>query len=94
MLLLTDVTMPNMNGLELADRVLGMDSQLPVLFMSGDGECDYRGLECLPKPFHPAELIETVNRVLCAKTQLGKSGLGSLALCRAPHQVWEGRSNN
>ena len=69
MLLLTDVTMPNINGLELADRVLGMDSQLPVLFMSGDGECDYRGLECLPKPFHPAELIETVNRVLCAKTQ-------------------------
>jgi CheY-like chemotaxis protein len=67
MLLLTDVAMPNINGLELADRVLRMDSQLPVLFMSGDGECEYRGLECLAKPFHPAELIETVNRVLYAK---------------------------
>src|SRR5271166_3830414 len=35
-LLLTDVMMPNTNGLELANRVLQIDSQLPVLFMSGD----------------------------------------------------------
>jgi two-component system, cell cycle sensor histidine kinase and response regulator CckA len=68
MLLLTDVTMPNIDGLELADRVLGMNSQLPVLFMSGHGHCNYRGLECLAKPFHPTELIETVNRVLYARS--------------------------
>src|SRR5579864_4338653 len=35
-LLLTDVKMPKMNGLDLADRVLELDSQVPVLFMSGD----------------------------------------------------------
>lgn len=63
-LLLTDVRMPNINGLELAERVLTMDSTLPVLFMSGDSWSAHRGLECLAKPFGPEELIETVDRVL------------------------------
>jgi two-component system cell cycle sensor histidine kinase/response regulator CckA len=66
-LLLTDVAMPKLNGVELADRVLGMDSKLPILLMSGDAQSDYRGLQCVEKPFRPAELIETVNRVLNAK---------------------------
>jgi len=63
-LLLTDVAMPKIGGLELADRVLEMDSQLAILFMSGDAGCDFRGLECLAKPFRPAELIEIVSRVV------------------------------
>jgi len=63
-LLLTDVVMPNINGLELADRVLGMDHSLPVLFMSGDSGCDYRGMECVAKPFRPDELLDKVTRVL------------------------------
>jgi CheY-like chemotaxis protein len=66
-LLLSDMRMPNMNGLELAARVLRMDSQLPVLLMSGDARCDYGGLECLVKPFRPAELMEAVSRLLNAK---------------------------
>ncbi len=45
-LLLTDVMMPNMNGLELADRVLRLDSHLPVLFMSGDICSADRGFGC------------------------------------------------
>jgi CheY-like chemotaxis protein len=67
-LLLTDVMMPNMNGLELADRVLGLDSQLPVLFMSGDAWTADRGFGCVAKPFRPAELVERVSRVLNAST--------------------------
>jgi DNA-binding response OmpR family regulator len=63
-LLLTDVVMPNINGLELADRVLGMDHSLPVLFMSGDTGCNYRGLECVAKPFRLDELLDKVTRVL------------------------------
>ena len=35
-LLLTDVVMPNIGGFELAERVLGMDSQVSVVLMSGD----------------------------------------------------------
>jgi CheY-like chemotaxis protein len=68
-LLLTDVRMPNINGLELAHRVLSMDSNLPVLLMSGDAGCDWPGLECVPKPFRPADLIATVSRALHAKAQ-------------------------
>jgi CheY-like chemotaxis protein len=63
-LLLTDVVMPKISGFELADRVLGMDSKLPVVLMSGDAPCEYRDMECLTKPFRPTELIETVSRVL------------------------------
>jgi DNA-binding response OmpR family regulator len=68
MLLLTDVLMPKMNGFELADRVLEMDSQPRILFLSGDGWCGYRGLECIAKPFHSTELVERVSRVLNANT--------------------------
>jgi CheY-like chemotaxis protein len=64
LLLLTDVRMPIMNGLELADRVLGIDAQLPVLFMSGDAWSAFRGLECVAKPFRPAELLDGVDRAL------------------------------
>lgn len=66
LLLLTDVTMPNMNGLVLADRVLGIDSQLPIIFMSGDAWSAYRGFKCIEKPFRSAELLDKVSRTLDA----------------------------
>ena len=59
-LLLTDVVMPNINGVELADRVLGMDSQLPVLFMTGGPGREMcirdrlRGAKLLHGRVHPA----------------------------------------
>jgi CheY-like chemotaxis protein len=65
-LLLTDITMPNMDGLELASRVLAIDSRLPVLVMSGTDCADCRGLERIAKPFRPKELIEAVGRLLNA----------------------------
>jgi CheY-like chemotaxis protein len=67
-LLLTDVAMPDINGFELADRVLEMNSQLPVLFMTGGVWRPYRGLECIAKPFRSAELLEKVRRVLHENT--------------------------
>ena len=65
-LLLTDVAMPNVDGMELADRVHGMNSNLPVLLMSGDTRSPYRGLECIAKPFRPSELLEIITRMLGA----------------------------
>jgi DNA-binding response OmpR family regulator len=53
LLLLTDITMPNMNGLELV--------------MSGLACGAYPGLESIAKPFRPDELIERVGRVLDAR---------------------------
>jgi CheY-like chemotaxis protein len=72
-LLLTDVVMPKVSGLELADRVRAMDSRLPVLLMSGGDRCDYRDLECLAKPFRPGELAEAVGRTLYGTTQLTRT---------------------
>lgn len=66
MLLITDVTMPNMNGLELSGRVGGIDPQLPVLIMSGESRDAYPGLESIAKPFRPHELLERVSRAVKA----------------------------
>jgi len=65
-MLLTDVAMPNMNGIDLADRVLELDAQLPVLFMSGDAWNVTRGLGCVAKPFDSAELVTRVSQVVSA----------------------------
>lgn len=63
-LLLTDVVMPKMGGLDLAERVLRMDSQVSVVLMSGDARRDHQSWEYLAKPFRPAELVDMVKRVL------------------------------
>jgi len=63
-LLLTDVAMPQMNGLELADRVLDLDNQLPILFMSGADVAADRGYGCVAKPFQGSELIARVGVAL------------------------------
>jgi two-component system response regulator ResD len=61
-LVLTDVRMPNMNGFDLADRVLELDSELPVLFMSAEAWNASRGLGCVAKPFTAVELIGRVHQ--------------------------------
>jgi len=91
LLLLTDVMMPKMNGLDLADRVLGLDSQLPVLFMSGDTWSADRGFGCVAKPFRPAELVERVSRVLNANTHV-ESRAHARRSPADPHQLWKGQS--
>jgi two-component system cell cycle sensor histidine kinase/response regulator CckA len=72
-LLLTDVVMPKVNGFELADRVRRVDSNLPVVLMSGSARSDYQDLEWLAKPFRPTELIETVSRALHAQPELKRT---------------------
>jgi len=72
-LLLTDVGMPNMNGFDLADHVLELDSELPVLFMSGDTWNASRGLGCVAKPFTAVELVSRVHEGLAAWRNRQKS---------------------
>lgn len=63
-LLLTDVSMPNMSGIELADRVLELEPNLPVLFMSGNAWNADRGFGCVSKPFTAPELLSKVSEGL------------------------------
>lgn len=70
-LLLTDVEMPRMNGIDLADRVLELDGKLPILFMSGtDTPNADRGYGCVAKPFQATELIARVGAALQASSAL------------------------
>jgi CheY-like chemotaxis protein len=62
-LLLTDVVMPNMTGLELADNLLRWAPQLPILFMSGSADAS-RGFGCVAKPFTVTGLVRRVGEVL------------------------------
>lgn len=70
-LLLTDIVMPNMNGVELARRATRLDPDLAVMFITGfaavalDGEHRTpRGAKVLSKPFHLRELVREVGRML------------------------------
>jgi two-component system cell cycle sensor histidine kinase/response regulator CckA len=63
-LLLTDLMMPKMNGVDLADRLLQFDSHLPVLLMSGDAPQANLRFDCLEKPFNSVDLVGLVAQVL------------------------------
>ncbi|PYQ62440.1 MAG: hybrid sensor histidine kinase/response regulator, partial [Acidobacteria bacterium] len=68
-LLLTDVTMPEMKGPELAQRLRSERPQTRVVFMSGyNDELLSDGGPgsplCLQKPFSPKTLGETVRAIL------------------------------
>jgi DNA-binding NtrC family response regulator len=62
-LLLTDVTMPDMNGIVLAQEILTQRERIRVLLMSGNGEVASR-VPLLKKPFRMAQLLEQVARVI------------------------------
>src|SRR6185295_12525995 len=63
-LILTVGAMPNMNGLDLADRILELNGTLPILFMSGGAHHADRGFGCMAKPFRGADLLARVGAVL------------------------------
>lgn len=66
-LLVSDVMMPNMNGVELAERLTTYRPGLRVLMTSGYAEprlIEGKTLELLQKPFTPAQLWKRVRSVL------------------------------
>jgi len=70
-LLVTDIVMPGLSGVELADALRSRNPNLKVLFMSGYAERDsLRVLQAheqfIPKPFLPDELFRCVNGFLRA----------------------------
>ncbi len=70
-LLITDLIMPEMNGRELADKILDLIPDCPVLYNSGytdnhivhNGSLD-KGVNFLHKPFSTRELLEKVRKIL------------------------------
>ena len=79
-LLVTDIIMPDMNGVELAERLTEARPDLRVLFISGvlEGKLlqqeTHQEIQLLEKPFLPAELVSKVNEVL--ERRAGRAGHG------------------
>jgi|GEM_PF-2370237 len=70
-LLVTDVRMPGIDGLGLAERMLGMSPRLKVLIVSGYDEFEYarkalqlEAVSYILKPINPSELNETLERAV------------------------------
>ena len=67
----TDVVMPGMSGVELAQMLLTLDPELPILFVSGHIDRDTlptavlsEGSEFLAKPFTPEQLAVRVRDIM------------------------------
>ena len=66
-LVITDINMPVMDGLEFARALRATDKQVPFLFITALDPALVRGAgfkaEILPKPFTPEAFLETVARL-------------------------------
>ncbi len=85
-LLLTDLQMPEMTGLELTRQVKTLYPRLPVIVMSGSADGPERdeifalGADFIPKPFDFADLLERID----LQVTLGIRGMNG------SHRCWNG----
>src|SRR5215831_198113 len=72
-LLLTDIVMPEMDGIELARRASEIDPDIKIMFITGfaavalnpDNHAP-KDAKILSKPFHLRDLVDQVERLLAA----------------------------
>lgn len=72
-LLLTDIVMPGLDGIELARKAAELDPAMKIVFITGfaavalsNGSSTPAGAKVLSKPFHLRELVDEVERVMAA----------------------------
>ncbi len=75
-LVLTDLQMPGMDGLELLGEIKGRTSNMPVVMITGHGSMDTviqalrRGVsDFVNKPFHPDDILNIVDREVALHRQ-------------------------
>jgi two-component system cell cycle response regulator CpdR len=68
-LLLTDIVMPELDGIELAQRAAVLDPAMRVMFITGfaavalEGDATIQRAKVLSKPFHLRDLVGEVERM-------------------------------
>ena len=71
-LLLTDIVMPEMDGIELAQKASAIDPAIRVMFITGfaavalQGGRTAPGAKLLSKPFHLRDLVNEVEKLMQA----------------------------
>ena len=72
-LLLTDIVMPGMDGIELAKRAAEMDASMKIMFITGFAAVALhpasnapKQAKVLSKPFHLREIVAEVERMMAA----------------------------
>ena len=70
-LLLTDIVMPQMDGIELARRASELDPQIKIMFITGFAAVTLntnsrapKNARVLSKPFHLKDLVREIDRLL------------------------------
>jgi two-component system cell cycle response regulator CpdR len=70
-LLLTDIVMPQMDGIELARRASEIDPELKIMFITGFAAVTLntssqavKDAQVLSKPFHLKDLVREIDRLL------------------------------
>ena len=77
-LLLTDIVMPEMDGIELAQKASAIDPAIRVMFITGFAAVALQGgrtapeAKLLSKPFHLKDLVAEVDRLFQSEDQHGR----------------------
>lgn len=77
-LVITDILMPNKNGLETIEELIGLNPELPIIAISGGGPGEKAqfaldvakmcgAVRVLAKPFSRKEILETITDLLKPK---------------------------
>ena len=77
-LLLSDIVMPEMDGIELAQKASAIDPSIRVMFITGFAAVALQGgrtapeAKLLSKPFHLKDLVMEVDRIFQTEDQHGR----------------------
>ena len=93
-LLLTDIVMPQMDGIELARRASELDPELKIMFITGfaavtlntDSQA-VKDARVLSKPFHLKDLVREIDRLLACSQRPRRPTLVTRRDSRYSHPI-------
>lgn len=85
--LIVDIRMPGISGLELQEKLIEMESTLPIIFISGHGDIPmaveamrHGALDFIRKPFREQDILDRINEALTQEMQTHQYRLEHQAL--------------